>query len=159
LARKDIQPFVVPIIVEKAFAARRWQNTEKHIGGCDCCIWPLITLYGTADPIVVGESTTYVLEISCGSGQFYLFSVCNIMPDSMQFLHAEGPTPFHVNKQEVSFAVLPTVSPGQKLVYKVICVALRPGEAVYQGVVTYHPRHSRCGVVKQECTTVLEKSK
>ena len=102
-----------------------------------------ISTYDTEDPVEVGKHTIYVIEIlNEGTAPCTNIKIESKIPEEMEFVSAEGPTPFKAGTVteplfQVSFEPVPILQSGDKLIYKINCKAIQPGSAKHAATLTY----------------------
>lgn len=86
--------------------------------------------YDTEDPVKIGKMTIYVIEVrNEGTNPATKISLCNIVSDKMKFISAKGVTPYRIYQNEVVFDKFPILQPGEKIVYRIACKAIKKGNA------------------------------
>lgn len=97
-----------------------------------------ISTYDTEDPVEVGKQTIYVVETR-NEGTSHCTNVVmkSRLPEEMEFISANGPTPFKVDGLLITFEAYPILPPGEKLTYKVVCKATKPGSAKHAAILKY----------------------
>jgi uncharacterized repeat protein (TIGR01451 family) len=84
------------------------------------------------DPVDVGQQTEYRVEVTNpGSLPAEAVQVVAVVPDEMRVLDAKGPASAKVVGQRVTFAPLPSLEPGQTVVYTIAVQALKAAPTVY----------------------------
>ena len=97
-----------------------------------------ISTYDTEDPVEVGKQTVYVVETrNEGTGPCTNILITCQIPEQMEFVKADGPVPSKQAGGKVSFEAVPLLKPGEKLVYKVTCKAVREGSAKHTATLQY----------------------
>ena len=98
-----------------------------------------LSTYDTEDPVEVGKQTVYVIETrNEGTSNCTVVTMTSRIPEEMEFIKAEGPgVSFKVEGNSVIFDSVPVLPPGEKLTYKIVCRAVKPGSAKHAAVLTY----------------------
>lgn len=113
-----------------------------------------LSTYDTEDPVIVGGHTTYVIEVrNEGSGPCTNIGMTSRIPEPMEFLKAEGPTPFIQKGGQVIFDGMPILMPRGKLIYKVTFKAVREGSALHRATLQYDQFDKP--IVQEEATTCV----
>jgi uncharacterized repeat protein (TIGR01451 family) len=99
-----------------------------------------ISTYDTEDPVEVGKTTVYVVEVrNEGTSNCTVVVMKSRIPEEMELLKAEGPGVS--SKQEGEFLVfdaVPVLPPGEKLTFKILCRATKPGSAKHAATLRYN---------------------
>ena len=78
------------------------------------------------------------------------------IPQEMEFVRAEGPTEYWYDPQKktVIFSPVQVLSPGEKLVYKIYCKAIKSGSATNTIKISYDqfPKF----IIDEEGTSIYE---
>lgn len=98
-----------------------------------------LSTYDTEDPVEVGKTTVYVIEVrNEGTSNCTVVQMTSKMPEEMEFVKAEGPgVSFKQEGNNVVFDAVPVLPPGEKLTYKVLCRATKPGSAKHAAILQY----------------------
>jgi len=89
----------------------------------------LVEVIDTEDPVKVGESTTYVIEVTNqGTAPDTSILLTYQLPAELGYVNAGGPVPFKHEDGKVSFEAVPILKPGEKAKYTVVCKGLREGD-------------------------------
>ena len=97
-----------------------------------------ISTYDTEDPIPVGGTTTYVIEVmNEGTANATNVIIIDETPDYMQFLTAQSPTKYKVENKIIIFEPVPQLLPGEKVTYRIVCKAIEGGSAKNKASLTY----------------------
>lgn len=89
-----------------------------------------ISSYDTEDPCEVGSQTIYVIEVrNEGTSPCTSVKLVGKIPEEMEFVSAEGPTPYKLEAGTVYFEDVAIVQPAGRLVYKIVCKAVKAGSA------------------------------
>lgn len=98
-----------------------------------------ISTYDTEDPVEVGKTTVYVIEArNEGTGPCTGVNMTSIIPEELEFLKAEGPgASWKYEKGQVLFDTVPFLAPGEKLIYRIYCRAIKPGSAKHKAILKY----------------------
>jgi uncharacterized repeat protein (TIGR01451 family) len=97
----------------------------------------LIQKYDTEDPVAVGETTTYVVEVrNQGFQPITMVEVANNIPRTTKFISARAtdqagmPINFRLenNDERVVFEPVPVIDSGEKAVFKITVQALQKGD-------------------------------
>ena len=109
-------------------------TAEVEIIGCGSR--PGLT-YDTEDPVEVGKQTTFVFSPrNEGTAPCTQVRVTCVVADEFEFVQAE-PQAYEVQGQRVVFAPIPILLPGDKLVCKVVCKAIKTGSAKTAFILKY----------------------
>jgi uncharacterized repeat protein (TIGR01451 family) len=83
----------------------------------------------TADPIEVGNDTTYEIHlVNEGSKAATGIIVQAILPQGMKAIDASGPTNFEIADQQVHFQTLQQLAPGADHIYQIQVKGIAPGD-------------------------------
>lgn len=99
-----------------------------------------LSSYDTEDPVEVGKQTIYVIDTrNEGTSPCTNVTLVNEIPEEMEFVSATGPTEFKFDeeKRAVVFEPYPILQPAAKLVYKIVCRAIKQGDAKNHTILTY----------------------
>ncbi len=90
----------------------------------------LTQLSDTNDPVLVGERTTYLINVvNQGSKASENVQVSAQIPPGMEFLNAEGPTKFQVGPNNtIIFEATPQLSAKAEMNYKILVKGTQPGD-------------------------------
>lgn len=89
----------------------------------------LLELVDRYDQVTVGENVDYVLTIiNQGSGQDTNVQLTVTLPDSLEFVRADGMTEAQNDGQKVTFQPIDTLAPGEEARYEVVAKANRAGQ-------------------------------
>ena len=113
--------------------------------------------YDTDDPVEVGQQTVYVFSPKNeGTSEATKIWVIDHLPQEMEFVKAKGPTEYWYdpNKKTVIFSPVQVLSPGEKLVYKIYCKAVKSGSATNTIKISYD-QFSRF-IISEEPTSIYE---
>jgi len=174
----DIQPKQPPIVVKvqvRASAMARCRSIAKLYTNapeatniqplevyCDIMIHGIhamhISTYDTEDPVKVGKQTIYVIETrNEGTAPCTNIVVKSKLDDELEFVSAEGPSPYKVEGNVIIFDAVPILAPSEKLLYKVVYLALQKGCAKHTAILRYDQFESE--IISQEGTTIYKESK
>lgn len=114
-------------------------------GSCQTTIFgiprPPISTYDTEDPCKIGQKTIYVVE-TMNEGTLAVTNVVFsfTIPKEMEFIRAYGPTVYRydANFRQVFFEGVSQLRPGKKIVYKVVCYAVKEGNAKFTSCMKYN---------------------
>ena len=86
--------------------------------------------FDTEDPIAIGTTTTYVIEVA-NEGRVPVTNIVveNTFSDKMELIKADGPTEYSVEGNKVIFRPVAKLDPEQGASYKITCKALAEGDA------------------------------
>ncbi len=97
-----------------------------------------INSYDIDDPIEVGKTTIYVIEIrNEGSSPCTNVILEDHLDDEVEYVSANGPTPHRAEGNKIFFDPYPILQPNAKLVYKITCKAVKEGSAKNTAVLRY----------------------
>lgn len=97
-----------------------------------------VSSYDTEDPVDVGESTVYVIEMrNEGTAPVTNTRLEHVISGIMEFADARGPMAFRREQGKVVFEPCPILQPGEKLTYRVTVKAMKTGAAIGRSLVTY----------------------
>jgi uncharacterized repeat protein (TIGR01451 family) len=115
-----------------------------------------ISTYDTEDPVEVGKTTIYVIEVrNEGTAPCTGIEMTSVVPEGMEFVKADGPgVSWKFEKGQVVFDTVPILTPGQKLVYKIQCKALKPGSAKHRAILKYD--QFATSIVDEEGTSLYQ---
>lgn len=128
-------------------------------GFCWCCSAPHISTYDTEDPVEVGRTTVYVVEIrNEATNDMLLARLEDIIPEQMEFIKAEGPTSYRVEGHRILFDPVPSWPSGERKAYKIMCKAIKPGRAINEARIRYPALGTSIHYIPdREETTVVSK--
>lgn len=112
-------------------------------------------IYDTEDPVEVGQTTTYVVEIR-NEGEVFvedLVLVCD-WDDELRFVSARGPTTFYVENDIIRFDPIPQFAPCEKVTFLITCLVVKPGSAKMRARFDY--KGCNYNLVDEEGTTCYE---
>lgn len=113
-----------------AYCAEGSSATEMQVRGVPAV---LLEVVDTSDPIEVGGNETYVIEVTNqGTAPDTNIVIVCTLPPEMDYVSAEGPTPHSVSGKVVRFAPVPTLSPKQKIVFRVVTRGLSVGDVRFK---------------------------
>jgi uncharacterized repeat protein (TIGR01451 family) len=111
------------------------------------------TISDSADPIEVGSNTTYqIAVVNQGGKEDRNVVVVATLPDELVPTSAQGPTDGRVSGQQVEFAPVPRIAPGERLVFQVNARGEKSGDARVRIQLTSEDAPKP--VVKEESTRV-----
>ncbi len=115
--------------------------------------------YDTEDPVEINKKIAYVVDVrNEGTSNVTDIQLENIVPLRLKFISAEGPTTYTIHQgRKVIFQPVSKLFPGDKLVYKIYCQAVKSGETRNFAIVKYHP--FKKFVIDAEMTMVVSTSK
>ncbi len=115
-----------------------------------------ISTYDTEDPVEVGKTTVYVIETrNEGTSPCTGISMTSVIPEEMEFLKCEGPgVSCKFEKGKVVFDTVPFLAPGERLVYKINCRAIKPGSAKHSAILKFNEFTQ--SVIDEEGTSVYK---
>jgi len=97
-----------------------------------------IGTHDTEDPVLVGQQTTYVIEVrNEGKGPCTNIRVTSQIPEAMTFVGAEGSVPFSHQDGQVMFEGMPILVAGERLTFRITCKAVREGSALHRATLHY----------------------
>jgi hypothetical protein len=98
----------------------------------------LLEMVDLEDPVEVNGETVYEMRITnTGSKtETDVKLVCTIPGDKEQFKSATGPSPFHVEGNEIVFDALPKLAPRADAIYRVTVKCAAPGIAHFKSRIT-----------------------
>jgi uncharacterized repeat protein (TIGR01451 family) len=99
-----------------------------------------LSTYDTEDPVEVDKQTIYVIEArNEGTSACTNVIMVDNIPEEMEYVSAQGPSDhkYDPEKREVVFAPAPILQPGDKLVFRVVARAIKPGSAKNRGTLRY----------------------
>ncbi|WP_372371704.1 hypothetical protein [Candidatus Uabimicrobium sp. HlEnr_7] len=125
-----------------------------------------MSAYDTDDPCAVGMRTTYVITI-LNEGTFIITNakLTNRIPKQMKFIKAEVDAPknkqankieYRYNKEEhqIHFDSIVFLPPGDKVIYKIVCEAIKEGSAKNTAYVIYDQFKKR--IIDEEGTSIYK---
>lgn len=90
----------------------------------------LLEVVDTKDPVVIGDTTTYTINVTNqGSEVSTNIDVDCMLDDSMQYVSSSGPTKGIVEGKTVKFQPLATLEPKAKATWQIIVKAVNQGDA------------------------------
>lgn len=93
----------------------------------------LIEVIDTEDPLLVGEQTTYVIQITNqGTAQDTNVSLNVQLPKELKVVSAEGDTRGSISGNNVSFAPYPVLNAKQIIEFRVVAEAVSEGDARFK---------------------------
>jgi len=114
-----------------------------------------INSYDTEDPVEIGKQTIYVIETrNEGTSPCTNVKMTDTLDDEMEFVSANGPVPFKVEGNKISFEPVPILQPGEKLTYKIVCKAVKEGSAKNHAELIYDQFQKP--IIDEEGTTVYK---
>jgi uncharacterized repeat protein (TIGR01451 family) len=115
-----------------------------------------ISTYDTEDPVEVGKTTVYVIEIrNEGTAPCTGVNMTSVIPEEMEFLKCEVTgASCKFEKGQVLFDTIPFLAPGEKLMYKIQCKAVKPGSAKHRAILKYDQFASP--IINEEGTSVYQ---
>lgn len=97
-----------------------------------------INTYDTEDPVEIGKQTIYVIETrNEGTSACTNIQMESLIDEEMEFVSAQGPVPFKVNGNTITFDPVPILQPAEKLTYKVTARAIKEGSAKHKATLRY----------------------
>ena len=97
-----------------------------------------ISSYDTEDPVEIGKQTIYVIEArNEGTSPCTNVTMANHIDEEMELLSASGPVSFKIKGNRVFFDPVPILPPGEKLIYKIVCKAVKEGSAKNTATLRY----------------------
>ncbi len=116
-----------------------------------------ISTYDTEDPIGVGKTTAYMVEVrNEGSVDCSNIVFEGVIPEGLEFIKAEGNEAFRYDaeKNTVIFDPVQVLKPGEVAKYKVICKAVKEGGVKFQAIV----KGDQCNkeIVHEEPTSIYK---
>ncbi|MBN2131822.1 MAG: DUF11 domain-containing protein [Sedimentisphaerales bacterium] len=117
------------VCAEKVSAA-----TETEIYGIAAV---LLEVIDTADPVQVGDRTTYVITATNqGSSSCTNVQITMAVEDAQEIVSADGPTHVTIQGNTARSAPLATLAPQAKAVWQVTVKAVRPGDVRFRATLT-----------------------
>lgn len=114
-----------------------------------------ISSYDTEDPCEVGSQTIYVIEVrNEGTSPCTSVKMTCTVPEEMEFVSAEGPTPFKFEAGIVNFEDVAIVQPAGRVVYKVVCKAVKAGSAKHRATLRFAQFERE--IIDEEGTSVFK---
>jgi len=120
-----------------------------------------ISKYDTEDPVMAGETTTYVVEVrNEGFKDATGIQLSNVIPELSEFVSAKGTgangeeIEFTLDGQTVNFGELPILESGEKAVYNITVKAASTGELLNRTSLRYNEFDKE--IVVEEPTTAYE---
>lgn len=93
----------------------------------------LLEVIDTEDPLLVGEQTTYVIQITNqGTAQDTNISLDVALPANLKVVSATGATKADVSGNNVRFRAYPVLNPKEIIEYRVIAEAVAEGDARFR---------------------------
>jgi uncharacterized membrane protein len=106
------------------------------------------------DPIEVGGKTEYRIEVANqGSLPSHDLEMSALVPQEMRILDSQGPSTVRVEGQQVRFAPLESLAPGQTVTYTIAVEALKAGTVYFRA--DLKARTLSSPVVEEESTVIL----
>lgn len=97
----------------------------------------LLEVVDTEDPIEVGNSVTYVIEVTNqGSAPDTNIKIVCELPEEMSFVSATGATAGTAQGRRITFAPLASLAPGAKATWRVVAKADREGNVRFRTSLT-----------------------
>lgn len=97
-----------------------------------------ISTCDTEDPVEVGGTTSYVVEIrNEGTSPCTNVKLESKVPDKMEFVSAEAPVNFTCESGSVAFEPYPFLPPGGNLIYTITCKVVKEGSTKHTAILTY----------------------
>ena len=114
-----------------------------------------IQIFDTDDPVEVGDTTSYIIQVlnQSSTTDIHNLTITLLIPGQMAYVSADGPTPFTTVDQEVRFAPVATLAPGEELQYQVEVKATASGAAVANATMRWDEFPEP--IVSQEGTTIF----
>jgi uncharacterized repeat protein (TIGR01451 family) len=101
-----------------AYCAEASASTTSEFKGVPAILLEMIDV---ADPIEVGASETYVIEVTNqGTAEDTNITIVATIPAEMEYVSSDGPTKAVVEGRTVRFPAVPSLAPKGKLTYKVV---------------------------------------
>lgn len=115
-------------------------SSEYGLSGDDdaCTVWKgypalLIEVIDTEDPLLVGEETTYVIQITNqGTAQDTNFGLEVQLPSELEAVSAAGDTQGTISGNAVSFAAYPVLQAKEIIEFRVVAKAVAEGDARFR---------------------------
>lgn len=115
-------------------------SAEYGLSGSDeaCTEWRgypalLIEVIDTEDPLLVGEQTTYVIQITNqGTAQDTNVSLNVALPSQLKVVSAAGDTKGTISGNNVSFAAYPVLKAKEIIEFRVVAEAVNEGDARFR---------------------------
>lgn len=115
-------------------------SAEYGLSGSDdaCTEWRgypalLIEVIDTEDPLLEGEQTTYVVQITNqGTAQDTNITLDVMLPEELKVVSASGDTKGTISGQEISFAAYPVLKAKQIIEFRVVAEAVAEGDARFK---------------------------
>ncbi|OAI50249.1 hypothetical protein AYO37_01295 [Opitutia bacterium SCGC AG-212-L18] len=93
----------------------------------------LTKVVDVCDPLLVGEATDYIIEITNqGTAADTNIRVTAYLPEQVDFVKAEGATPFTASQKVVTFDPVPMLRPGETVGFKIKARAVMKGSAHFE---------------------------
>jgi len=103
---------------------------EMEIKGIPAILLEVIDL---EDPIEVGSNVTYAITVTNqGSAMGTNIRLTCTVPPEQQFISTDGPAAGSLDGKTVTFAPLPSLSPGAKATYRVVCKGTGQGDSRFK---------------------------
>jgi uncharacterized repeat protein (TIGR01451 family) len=115
-------------------------SAEYGLSGSDeaCTEWRgypalLIEVIDTEDPLLEGEQTTYVIQITNqGTAQDTNVTLDVALPEELKVVSASGDTQGTISGQKISFAAYPVLKAKQIIEFRVVAEAVAEGDARFK---------------------------
>ena len=130
------------------------QNTNvQHVMNVEHLTDIFFDLDDVVDPIEVGSQTTYSLRIvNQGTQTANHVQVLVDMPEGIQPTAVEGDITSEIREQEILFAPITSLNPGDEITIKILANGTRPGD--HRIAVNLQSDGREINVTKQESTRV-----
>ncbi len=97
----------------------------------------LLEVIDVKDPISVGESTTYIINVTNqGSAKDTNIKITGFLEDNVMFVSASGATRGSLNGVKVEFIPLASLEVGQKASWIIEVKAVKPGDSRFKAIMT-----------------------
>jgi len=131
-------------VTEKASCCTEWKGLPAL----------LIEVIDTNDPLLVGDETDYVIEVTNqGSAPDYQIKIDAKFPAEISPLSASGDTRGTVGSKNVSFAAYPVLNPQQKIRWKIRAKGVKLGDSRLKVEMNSKLLKKRKGAVTEEEST------
>jgi uncharacterized repeat protein (TIGR01451 family) len=111
-----------------------FQDVSTHVEGLSALT---VEVVDPEDSIEVGANTTYEIRLTnSGSKTETDIRLASVIPETMQFQNAQGPTSFQVQGKDVVFEPLPKLVPRAYVTYRISVKALAPGDVRFKAQIT-----------------------
>lgn len=117
----------------------------------------LTELIDRFDPVPVGAETTYTVQVTNqGSVSAHEVVLSCRIPEAMEFVDAEGATPFQydANRRTLSFAPFPEMETRKRLLYQIQVRGTRPGDVRFEARIS--ARELTEPVLMQQSTQIYD---